>query len=117
VPAGAYARAALARLPRRMRAAIRANVRSEEPDVKGVVGKLLAGAVDAGFVYRSDVRAAGGRLAAVPLPARVRPQAIDAAGVVRATDEPALARRYVAGLTGGACARALRDAGFGPPPR
>ena len=32
-----------------------ANVRSEEPDVKGVVGKLTQGAADAGFVYLTDV--------------------------------------------------------------
>ena len=31
------------------------NVRSNEPDVKGVVGKLTQGAADAGFVYRTDL--------------------------------------------------------------
>ena len=36
--------------------AILANVRSEEPDVAGITGKLTQGAVDAGFLYASDVR-------------------------------------------------------------
>ena len=37
--------------------AILANVRSNEPDVGGVVGKVTQGAVDAGFVYVTDVEA------------------------------------------------------------
>ena len=39
--------------------AILANVRSNEPDVAGVVGKVAQGAVDAGFVYVTDIRAGG----------------------------------------------------------
>ena len=34
----------------------------------GVVGKLSQGAVDAGFVYITDVKAAGGKLTAIELP-------------------------------------------------
>ena len=33
-------------------------MRSNEPDVKGIVGKLTQGAADAGFVYVTDVNAA-----------------------------------------------------------
>ena len=44
-------------LPAEQREAILANVRSNEPDVAGVVGKVAQGAVDAGFVYVTDVRA------------------------------------------------------------
>ena len=68
VPVGDYTRTVLERLPAARAKAILANVRSEEPDVGGVVGKLTQSAVDAGFVYRSDVEAAGGRLRAVELP-------------------------------------------------
>ena len=50
--------------------AILANVRSNEPDVKGIVGKLTQGAADAGFVYVTDVNAAGGELKAIKLPNR-----------------------------------------------
>jgi molybdate transport system substrate-binding protein len=117
VPVGAYTRDVLDRLDDRHRAAILANVRSNEPDVRGVVGKLAQGAADAGFVYRSDVRASRGRLEAIALPDRLRPAVAYGAGVVEGARRPALARRYVDDLRGGACARALRDAGFGPPPR
>ena len=51
VPVGAYTRDVLGRLPAGAREQILANVRSEEPDVRGVVGKLTQGAADAGFVY------------------------------------------------------------------
>lgn len=116
VPVGDYTREVLGRLPAAQRRAILANVRTEEPDVKGVVGKLTQGAVDAGFVYASDVRAASGRLRAVPLPARLEPDVAYAGGVVVATDYPDEAAAFLAGMTEGACADALRDAGFGPPP-
>ena len=43
--------------------------RSQEPDVAGIVGKLTQGAVDAGFVYITDVEAADGALTAIELPA------------------------------------------------
>ena len=46
-------------------------MRSEEPDVEGVVGKLTQGAVDAGFVYITDVRATDDKLQAIELPARL----------------------------------------------
>ena len=116
VPVGSYTRELLARLPVNRARAILRNVRSDEPDVKGVVGKLSQGAVDAGFVYRSDVTAAGGRLRAIHLPRRLRPTVVYAAGVVRGAAEPRLARRYLQGLVSGSCAGALRRAGFGPAP-
>jgi molybdate transport system substrate-binding protein len=117
VPVGSYTRELLGRLPRSERRAILANVRSKEPDVKGVIGKLTQGAVDAAFVYRSDARAAAGRLRAIRLAARLRPRVIYAAGVVKGAAQPALGRRYLRGLASGRCARALRRAGFGPPLR
>ncbi|MBD0329589.1 MAG: molybdate ABC transporter substrate-binding protein [Thermoleophilia bacterium] len=61
VPAGDYARAALARAPGGD--AVLANVVSEEQDVKGVVGKVALGEADAGFAYRTDVGAAGSAVA------------------------------------------------------
>ena len=61
VPIGAYTRKVLDKLPPRQSKAILANVRSEEPDVKGITGKLTQGAVDAGFLYVTDVRATRGQ--------------------------------------------------------
>lgn len=117
VPIGVYTSRALSGLPASHRRGILANVRSREPDVRGVVAKVLHGAVDAGFVYRTDVRAARGRLRAVRLPARARPPVAYGASVVVRARQPALARRYVAGLVAGPCAEALRAAGFAPPAR
>jgi molybdate transport system substrate-binding protein len=63
VPAGDYARAALAHDPHG--AAILRNVVSEEDDVKGVVGKVALDEADAGFAYRTDIAATSGKVAEV----------------------------------------------------
>jgi len=115
VPVGAYTQATLARLPEAQRAAIERNVRSRDPDVAGVVGKVAEGAVDAGFVYRSDVVATRGRLRAVRLPAALRPQVVYEAAVVRGSKHPGAARAFVRALLGGRAAAALRQAGFAKP--
>ncbi|MBI5105615.1 MAG: molybdate ABC transporter substrate-binding protein [Solirubrobacterales bacterium] len=116
VPVGAYTRTALARVGGDLERRILANVRSEEPDVSGVVGKLLQGSADAAFVYRSDVTGAGGKLRTIDLPARARPQVVYGGAVVRGAGDHAVARRYLDGVLRGPCARALHDAGFGPAP-
>lgn len=116
VPVGSYTREVLDRLPPDQAKAILANVRSEEPDVSGIVGKLTQGAVDAGFVYVTDVNAAGSDLKAIELPPDVEPQVTYAAGVVEGAKHPEQARTYVDELLDGPCADALRDAGFGAAP-
>ncbi|GAC1523091.1 MAG: molybdate ABC transporter substrate-binding protein [Thermoleophilaceae bacterium] len=116
VPIGSYTRAVLARLgPVRSRA-ILAHIRSEEPDVAGIVGKLSQRAVNAGFVYVTDVRAAHGALKPIDLPASLSPSVAYGIAVVRGAPRPTQARAFVAALLGGAGQRDLRDAGFGPPP-
>lgn len=116
VPVGSYTRTVLAGLPANERDAILRNVGSEEPDVGGIVGKLTQGAVDAGFVYRTDVRASSGRIRAITLPAALRPQVVYEAAVVRGARHAAAARGYVAMLRSPAGQHALRRAGFLPPP-
>lgn len=116
VPAGDYAREVLDRLPAAERGSILANVRSEEPDVKGVIGKVAQGAADAGFAYSSDVAAAPDQLGAIALPRRLRPEVAYGAAVVSGAAEPARAEEFIAGLLEGAGAEALREAGFLPPP-
>jgi molybdate transport system substrate-binding protein len=116
VPIGAYTRETLAKLPPDQEKAILANVRSNEPDVKGIVGKLTQGAADAGFVYVTDANATGGALKAIKLPGDLEPQVTYGAGVVTKAPQPELAGKFVGGLTQGDCADALGDAGFGPAP-
>jgi molybdate transport system substrate-binding protein len=116
VPIGSYTRETLSKLPPDEEKAILANVRSNEPDVKGIVGKLTQGAADAGFVYVTDVNAASGELQAIELPSELEPQVTYGAGVVTKTKEPEVARRFVDGLAEGTCAGSLEKAGFGPAP-
>jgi molybdate transport system substrate-binding protein len=113
VPVGSYTRQVLNRLPEPQEQSILANVRSEEPDVTGVVGKLDRGGADAGFVYRTDIVDG---LEAISLPADLQPTVAYGAGVVRGAPQRELAQRYLDGLVDGACADALRHAGFGDPP-
>ena len=109
VPVGSYTRDVLSRLPAEQEERILANVRSEEPDVKGVVGKLTQDAADAGFVYRTDLTDG---LKAVTLPEDLQPVVEYGAAVVKPSDA---AQEYLDGLTDGACADALESAGFGRP--
>jgi molybdate transport system substrate-binding protein len=116
VPVGSYTRKVLAKLPANESKAILANVRSNEPDVGGVVGKVAQGAVDAGFVYVTDVRAAAGELRAIDLPADLQPQVSYGVAVVKGAKHPEQAKRFIDGLMSGAGRKALDAAGFLPPP-
>ncbi len=116
VPIGSYTLKVLSALPAPQRSAILANVRTEEPDVSGISGKLTQGAVDAGFLYVSDVRATNGRLKAIELPAALQPQVAYGVAVVKGTEHRDEARSFIDGLVNGAGATALKDAGFEPPP-
>lgn len=116
VPIGAYTRRVLERLGTAQSEAILANVRSNEPDVGGVVGKVAQGAVDAGLVYVTDVQGAEGKLEAVELPDSVQPSVAYGASVVEGAEHPEEAQAFIDGLLDGAGAQALLDAGFAPPP-
>ena len=117
VPVGSYARDIVARLGPQRAAAIERNIRSNEPDVSGVVGKVAQGAVDAGFVYATDVRASGGRLEAIEIPERIQTNVLLAAVIVKDTDHPGAAQAFIQGLLTGSGAGALRAAGFESPGR
>jgi molybdate transport system substrate-binding protein len=116
VPVGSYTRTVLAKLPESESSAILKNVRSEEPDVAGIVGKLTQGAVDAGFVYISDVRATGGKLKAIELPESLQPTVAYGVAIVKDAKHEDAAKTFVDGLLDGAGRDALDAAGFEPPP-
>lgn len=108
VPAGDYARIALARAPQGD--AILENVVSEEQDVKGVVAKLALGEADAGFAYRTDAAPVAGDVEEVgAIGALARAQY--AVAVVQRGNREA-ARRFVELLLGPPGQRALLRAGF-----
>ena len=113
VPVGTYTRTVLAKLPAAQEKQVMGNVKSNEPDVKGVIGKLTQGAADAGFVYRTDLVDG---LKAITLPPDLQPVVEYGAGVVMGAKNPDAAQQYLDGLTDGACADALQKAGFGAAP-
>ncbi len=117
VPVGSYTRTVLSGLPAAEQKQILANVRSDEPDVKGVVAKVTEKAADAGFVYVTDVTATAGKAQAVPLPAALKPQAAYAVAVVTGAKHPAQAQAFIAGLLRGPGQADLRTAGFLAPPK
>jgi len=102
----------LARLGGAQEKRILAKVRSQEPDVSGIVGKLSQGAVDAGFTYVTDVKAAGGKLRAIALPASLQPVVGYAAAVVKGSAHAEAARQFISGLLTGAGRADLLQAGF-----
>jgi molybdate transport system substrate-binding protein len=115
VPIGIYTRKVLARLGDPGRGRVLANVRSEEPDVTGIVGKLTQGALDGGFTYITDVRAARGQLRAIPLASDLRPVVSYAVAAVHGSTHLPQARAFITGLLSGRGRAALLGAGFLPP--
>lgn len=105
VPCGRLAHRALAG------AARAARPRSYEPDVKAVLGRVARGEADAGLVYATDVRAAGGRADGVPLTTAGLVAEYGAA-TVTASPAGARARAFVDFLGSAAGRRALAAAGF-----
>ena len=112
VPIGLYTREVLKRVGQLkvLRKAV-----SQEPDVKGIVGKLALGEADAGFVYATDVRASSGRLVAIGLPARSQPTIAYEVAVVRGSKNRAAALEFVVELLDSGGRRELVRAGFGVP--
>jgi molybdate transport system substrate-binding protein len=116
VPVGTYTETVLGRLSPAERLRITKNIRDREPNVTGIVGKLSEGAVDAGFLYATDVKAAGGKLEAIDLPPSLQPNVAYGVAVVRGTPHAAQARAFVSGLLHGSGQSELLKAGFLPPP-
>lgn len=116
VPIGVYTRTVLAKLGAPTGGRILKNVRSEEADVSGIVGKLTQGVVDAGFTYVTDVRATKGALRAIPLPVSAQPVVAYGVAVVKGAAHSALAQAFIGGLLHGRGKADLLKAGFLPAP-
>jgi molybdate transport system substrate-binding protein len=116
VPIGSYTRTVFERLRPAARKAILANVKTQEPDVAGIVAKLTQDAAGAGFVYYTDVVATGGRLRAIELDSKLQPKVSYGAAIVKGAKNKTGARDFIAGLLKGTGAEALKKAGFGQPP-
>jgi molybdate transport system substrate-binding protein len=112
VPVGDYTNKVLARLDSAQRSAVLANVKDRAPDVTDIVGKLTQGAADAGFLYVTDVKAAGGKLKAIDLPKSLQPRVAYGVAVLKAAAHPSQARQFIAGLLTGTGRNDLLADGF-----
>lgn len=120
VPAGSYAREMLQRLdqlpgfgPAYSLQAL-ANVVSQEPNVRGVLQKVVLGEVDAGIVYASDAQVAT-KIKVVPIPAEARLVANYEVAVLRDSENPVVAEAFINFVLSGAGQAVLRGHGLGPP--
>jgi molybdate transport system substrate-binding protein len=114
VPAGRYARQALAELG--LLDVARVRVVSHELDVRGVLGKVRLGEADVGLVYASDVAPelrAG--VSVRPLPRAVQVRARYLIAVLREARRPELARRFAAFVRSTAGREQLVAHGFEAP--
>jgi molybdate transport system substrate-binding protein len=112
VPIGDYTRTVLETLGA---TDVLENVVSNEEDVKGVVGKITAGAADAGFVYVTDATAAGDDVEPIELPKDARAVVRYPIAVLADSQQQDAAAAFVELVLGEDGQQALADAGFGPP--
>jgi molybdate transport system substrate-binding protein len=88
---------------------------SEEQSVTDVLGKVESGQADAGLVYVTDVRGAGGKVDGVPFDESSEAVNTYPIGVLEGSEEPELARAFSEYVRSAAGQRVLSDAGFGKP--
>lgn len=113
VPIGAYTRAALDRLG--LRDAIERSAVSLELDAKAVLGKLLAGEADAGFVYATDItRNLTSQLRIIELPPHAQVQAEYVAAQLRDAPQPDAAAAFLRLLSSPQGAETLKRYNFQP---
>jgi molybdate transport system permease protein len=88
---------------------------TEEVDVKATLRKVALGEVDAGLVYVTDVRTAGGKVKQVRIPEGVNVSTTYPIGVLSRSPNRQLAQAFVDHVLSGAGAAVLGAAGFSPP--
>ena len=110
VPVGDYTRSVLETMGAED---VLENVVSNEQDVKGVLGKVVSGDADAGFVYYTDSIAAGDDVEAIELPAQ--PLVEYPIGIVTDSERHEAAEAFIELVLSEEGRQALEDAGFGVP--
>jgi molybdate transport system substrate-binding protein len=120
VPIGSYTRTVLENLDgtagfgRDFSRRVLDNVRSNEPDVKGVVGKVRGKAADVGFVYVTDAQPVADAVDVIEIPEAAQPRVTYQIAVVKGAKNPEGARAFVDSAVSGACQEELRTQGFEP---
>lgn len=108
VPAGAYARRALAGVGAKV------HPESLEPDVRSALAKVASLEADAAVVYRSDVREAASRVAGVEIPEAENVLATYPIAVVKGSPHHSAAAAFLAEVLSAEGQRILLDHGFLP---
>lgn len=120
VPVGRYTRQVLVKLSTdaaygsAFRDAVRANVRSEELNVRQVLAKVVLGEADAGFVYVSDIAASSATVRTLEIPEHANVMAEYPIALLASAKEEALARRFIEFLRTEIAQDILRQAGLQP---
>jgi molybdate transport system substrate-binding protein len=109
VPCGATAQQVFTR------AGITVKPVTEEADVKSTLTKVETGEVDAGVVYVTDVRAAGGKVKGIPIPDAVNAATEYPIAVLGKAGNPATARAFVDYVLSAAGQAVLAADGFAKP--
>lgn len=109
VPAGRYAAEALAK------AGVTLAPASQEIDVRAVLNKVALGEADAGIVYVTDVRSAGGRVSGVDIPEQHQVVARYPVVALKGSRNDELSDRFIEFLLGPDGQRVLGEVGFTRP--
>jgi molybdate transport system substrate-binding protein len=88
---------------------------SEESSVTDVLGKVTSGEADAGLVYVTDVKTAGGKVRGIPFSEADQAVNTYPIATVGNSSNKELAKAFVAMVTGSEGRKVLSDAGFGAP--
>ena len=88
---------------------------SEESAVTDVLNKVQTGEADAGLVYLTDVRSAGGKVTGVPFPESSKAVNEYPIAPLTASKNKELAREFAELVTGPKGQKVLADAGFAKP--
>lgn len=123
VPAGGYARDAIAKMDASGRfepgfaAKVLGNLASEETNVGQVMAKVALGEADAAIVYATDVtQSVAGRVRVIAIPDEFNVVAMYPVAVVKGTAQPDAAEAFVAFVAGPEGQAILARYGFGPVP-
>jgi molybdate transport system substrate-binding protein len=90
---------------------------SEEQSVTDVLGKVVSGEADAGLVYVTDVRGAGGKVTGVTFSEASEVVNTYPIATIRGSKHAAVARAFRDFVATGPGQATLQTAGFGAPPR
>ncbi|MEE2568764.1 molybdate ABC transporter substrate-binding protein [Pseudarthrobacter sp. J64] len=88
---------------------------SEENSVTDVLGKVISGEADAGLVYATDVRSAGGKVQGIDFPESAGAVNSYPIAAVKGAANPAAAAAFLQLVAGPDGQQILASAGFGPP--